>query len=355
VDAYAKLARQMDTYPLGAPRSPRLLEILHELFGPEEAELALSLSFQPLALSRLAQETGRGEEEIRPLLESMAGKGLLYARLTAREAYYCLLPVFPGIFELQFMTGQRGPVKTRLARLFEDYYVEGLGQAFTETETRFARVIPVEKQVPVSMEIFPFERASELISDEGDFALATCYCRHEKDLLGQACEAPRDVCLLFGPFARFAVERGFAARADLARVRDALERSEEAGLVHVSDNVSDRINFMCNCCGCCCGFLRTITELGQANVVAASRFVARLDESRCTLCGACLEVCQVKALSLTNDELEFEPERCLGCGLCVHHCPSGALTLEGRQDYLAPHRDRRELGAAMLRERGLIR
>ena len=40
----------------------------------------------------------------------------------------------------------------------------------------------------------------------------------------------------------------------------ALDRAEQAGLVHLTDNVQDKVNFICNCCGCCCGFLGTVTN-----------------------------------------------------------------------------------------------
>ncbi len=354
MDVYARLADKMDSFPLGAPGGEKLTAILKELFSPEEAEAALVIPFNAVSLTQLAKDTGRKREELKAVCEGMAAKGLIYARSTARDDYYALLPVFPGIFELQFMTGGVGPVKTRLARMFEEYYVDGMGRAFTETETRFARVLPVEKEIPTAMEIFDFERISGFIDDMDYFALAVCYCRHEKGLLGEGCDAPKDVCMVFGPFARFTIERGFARKATRTEMMAALERSEAAGLVHVSDNVTDQINFLCNCCGCCCGFLRTITELGRANVVAASRFTARLDESECTECLTCTELCQVKAIRPAEDGLELDAVACLGCGACVTNCPSGALSLVERPDYRPPHANRRELNLSLLKDRGLV-
>ena len=39
-----------------------------------------------------------------------------------------------------------------------------------------------------------------------------------------------------------------------------LEQSEEVGLVHTVSNVMEGVGYVCNCCGCCCGILRGITE-----------------------------------------------------------------------------------------------
>ena len=352
-DVYRELARRLDGFPAGAPQNPELLSILQALFTPEEAAAALHLGAKPQALGRLAEAAGRPTAELGRVYEGMAGKGLLYARKTAKETYYSLLPIFPGIFELQFMTGERTPAKTRLAELFHHYYTAGMSRVFSPGATRFARVIPVEREIPARMEILDFERVSHLMGDADEFALATCYCRHEKDLLGTACAAPKDVCLLFGPFARFCVDRGFARRATRADAASALERSEAAGLIHVSDNVVDRINFLCNCCGCCCAFLRQVTEIGRANVVAVSRYVARLDEDRCTECGVCAGLCQVKAVTADREGVRVDPGRCLGCGACVTNCPTGALKLEPRPEYTPPLADLGQLQARILAERGL--
>jgi len=355
VDVFEKLAQKMDAFPLGAPPGEPLAQVLKALFSPQEAEAALCLGPRPQPLTKLAQASGQDQDSLGAVLEGMVAKGLVYARQTGRDSYYSLLPVFPGIFELQFMAGQRGPAKTRLAQLFENYYVQGMGRAFVQTETRFARVLPVERQVPLTMEILPFERVSNFIKEEIDFALAVCYCRHEKELLGQACDAPKDVCMVFGPFARFCVERDFARRVSLAEMLSALERAEAAGLVHVSDNVTDRINFLCNCCGCCCGFLRTITELGQANVVAASRFVAHFAPDECTLCLTCVDKCQIKAITSNGQEISLDQDRCLGCGACVNLCPSGSLSLQPRPDYSPPFQDLPSLHGSLLKERGLLK
>lgn len=351
MDVYERFAEKLDETALGAPRTPELMEILRELFRPEEAELALALSFRPTPLARVAEAAGRAPEELRPALEAMADRGLLFARTTDRGPAYALLPVYPGMFELQFMGGQGGPAKTRLAELFERYYVGGMGEALAGARTGYGRVVPVERRIPAGMEVHPYERVSRLIREGDTFALATCYCRHEKELLGEGCGAPKDVCMVFGPFAEFAVERGFARDATRDEMLAALDRAEAHGLVHVTDNVSDRINFLCNCCGCCCGFLRTLTQLGRPNAVAASRYTAVLDVSDCSGCGACAELCQLGALALEDGEARLDPQRCLGCGCCVTACPTGALTLAPRESYQPPLRDRRELDAAVRAER----
>ena len=55
------------------------------------------------------------------------------------------------------------------------------------------------------------------------------------------------------------------------------------------------------------------------------------DESKCTACGACSDICQFKAISLLGDVLINFPEMCHGCGACIEVCPAGALTPDRRE------------------------
>ena len=56
-------------------------------------------------------------------------------------------------------------------------------------------------------------------------------------------------------------------------------------------------------------------------------FRASLDPELCLGCFACLDRCQMDALSEDGDRVALDGDRCIGCGLCTTTCPSGALTL----------------------------
>ncbi len=62
--------------------------------------------------------------------------------------------------------------------------------------------------------------------------------------------------------------------------------------------------------------------------MAATAFVASIDDMTCIGCETCIERCQMEALSIVDDHAVINPDRCIGCGLCVSTCPSGAITLE---------------------------
>lgn len=60
-----------------------------------------------------------------------------------------------------------------------------------------------------------------------------------------------------------------------------------------------------------------------------------LDDSRCTLCLACVAACPVQAMQDRHDspELKFDEAACVQCGLCAATCPEEALTLMPRLDF----------------------
>lgn len=55
------------------------------------------------------------------------------------------------------------------------------------------------------------------------------------------------------------------------------------------------------------------------------------DESRCTKCRACVELCQFKAITIMADTLMVFPEMCHGCGGCLEVCPEDALSSGQRE------------------------
>lgn len=326
-NAHEALAQNLDRSPLGAPQGPELMAILRELFTPAEAEVAAVMPFKPVRAAALAEKLKRPAEEVAPLLEAMTAKGLAYRRRTPGGDYYSLLPMVPGMAEAQFWAMAPGAAKLKMARLFEAYYEPGVGKAFVDAPTPYSRVIPVGRAIENSQEILPFERAEELIRQHEHLALIDCYCRSQAQLLGQGCDAPLDVCMIFGPFAQFAVEQGWAQAMDQAGMLDALTRAEEAGLVHVVDNVAEKVNFLCNCCGCCCMFLQTITRLNHLGAVSQASYLSQVDQELCTACGECVDACQVAAVRLEDECAVVDEQLCLGCGQCATACPSEAISM----------------------------
>jgi MinD superfamily P-loop ATPase len=53
--------------------------------------------------------------------------------------------------------------------------------------------------------------------------------------------------------------------------------------------------------------------------------VPRVNESLCTLCGRCSEVCAYHAIAVVASKVLVFPQLCHGCGSCIRQCPETAL------------------------------
>ena len=326
-DPYRLLAERLDNLPNGYPPSPDGLEIklLQRLFTPQEAQLAAQLRLTMESSQQIAERTGGDHKEARDMLKSMAKRGLIRAGRIEGGLGYGLLPFVVGIYEMQV-----DRLDAELAQLFEQYYQESFGHIL-KIEPPVHRVIPVGESIRVDMEIRPYESAAEIVMNARAWGVVDCICRKQKALIGDPCEHPVEICMMFnqkpGAFDGSSYIRALTRQEAL----DKLQFAAEAGLVHSVSNDQRGSSYICNCCTCSCGILRGISEQGIANAVAHSAFVNTVEEDLCIACEDCLEFCQFDALSI-DLTAQVDQLRCVGCGVCVQTCPEGALGLVRRPE-----------------------
>lgn len=350
-NAYKKLAEKLNALPNGFPPTEdgRELKLLAKLFTPEEAEFAAQLTPTLETVDEIAARTSKEVEELRKQLKAMSRRGLIEAGRRDGALGFKLLPFVVGIYEMQ-----AGTMDAELARLFEDYFQSAFGKVLS-VKPQFHRVIPVFETVRNTMEVRPFESASEIVTAMQSWGVLDCICRKQKALIGQACEHPIDVCMILDPrpdaFEKSPVIRALTRDEAMGTLR----RAAEAGLVHSVSNNQEGVYYICNCCTCSCGILRGMAELGITNVVASSAFVNQVDEAVCNGCEDCIKACQFNALSMNDMLAEVDTVRCTGCGVCVITCTTGALGLVRRpEEQVKPvPQTQAEWGALRAAERGL--
>lgn len=324
---YRLLSQRLDSLPNGFPATPEEieLELLANIFTPQEAALAAQLRLILESPEQIAARVNADPENTRQMLKSMARNGLIAAGRMESGLGYRLMPFVVGIYENQI-----GRIDAELARLFEAYYQRAFKQVLG-MQPAIHRVIPVGESVRVDMEIHPFESITGVVDSVQAWGVLDCICRKQKSLIGDPCKHPIDVCMALsqkpGAFDNSPLVRAVTKDEALATLR----RAAQAGLVHSVSNSREGVTYICNCCTCSCGILRGLAELGVANVVARSAFVNTVDEDLCFGCGDCLDYCQFDALNL-NEVIQVEARRCVGCGVCVSSCPEGALILARRPE-----------------------
>jgi len=280
----------------------------------------------------------------------MAHKGLLWSLDRDGQTEYCAIPFLPGIVEFQLMRAKSSPYEKKLVGMLDEFEEkmaaftafmtpEMLEQAQDLMPEPVFRVIPIQQEVKSASEIFPYEKVLELIEKEDFFAAAKCYCRHHAHIMDRDCKVeniPEYSCMSFGNVARFVVKYGFGKEITREEARETLNKCEEAGLVHCTNNVSDMMTFICNCCGCCCGIMRFVLKYQNPGIVSNANFILQANEEDCTGCEECLERCQVQALSMEDDLIRVDESTCIGCGLCVSSCPTECLQLVRREEIIEP-------------------
>jgi hypothetical protein len=144
------------------------------------------------------------------------------------------------------------------------------------------RIIPVEKTIQAGQTVYTFDQLSRYIDSADAIAVGHCYCRHQAQLLGEeSCDAPRECCMNFGPGARYTAERGITRMITKEEAHAILEECEEHGLVHLSSNTSEFLEYLCNCCSCHCDLLHKLKETDKPIWIASSGYVATVDEELC--------------------------------------------------------------------------
>lgn len=332
---YDKLADKLGTMPIGAPKTEELFKILEILFTEEEAELAVKLPFLPMTVDALVDRTGMEEAKLKPLLEKMTKKGLVFQVPEADEPMYRLLPTIVGFSETPFWAGVKTPEAEKLAPLWRSYARKAFyHEVGGISDSPMTRVIPLETSIEDGRKIAPYERLAEMVKETDYQVVAHCPCRLMKNYAGDdgECTHSTENCLHFGSLGRYMVAQGMAREITVDETMDILKRSNEEGLVHISGNYEGELETICNCCADACIFLTGLVVQGEKNMFARSNYVSAINQESCVECGVCAERCPVDAISLDDGPASVDADKCIGCAVCHPTCPSESVSLVARPE-----------------------
>jgi len=318
--AYHRLAEALDRLPNRFPRtgSGVEIEILKAIYDPEAAQLGAALTGAFESSEEIAARAGRPRNEVESTLRRMRRRGLVWTGAgPGRVRLYRLAPFVVGAYEASLDL-----LDHRLAHLVEEYFNSGALEGIMRPGPALHRVVPAHGAAK-SEWILPYDAVRSLLVQAKSFNLRDCICRKQKRLVGEGCGFPLRTCLSFSAAERPTSESSVTLEQALAT----LDEAERVGLVHTVSNVAKGLNYVCNCCGCCCGILRGITQHGYSDSVAHANYYAEIDPRMCTGCETCARRCQVGAISVDGGVAAVDRAKCIGCGLCVTGCEAGAAVL----------------------------
>ncbi len=342
--SYSDLVERLNRFPQGAPPSELLNKILKVLFSDREAQLVSLLPIRPFTAEKASRIWKLDLTSTCKILDTLAGKALLVDIEQNGEQEYVLPPPMAGFFEFSMMRIRPDIDQKALGELFYQYLnveEDFIRELFTRGDTQLGRVF-VNEQVLSSennLHVLDYERATEVIKTANHIGVGLCYCRHKMEHMGRACKAPMEICMTFNTTAASLTKHGHARRIDRIECMDLLQEAYDNNLVQFGENVREEVNFICNCCGCCCEAMIAARRFAILNPVHTTNFIPVINDQQCNGCSKCVNVCPVEAMTLVsaNDphhlnlkKAVLNEERCLGCGVCVRTCSSKSILLKSR-------------------------
>lgn len=341
---YRNLQQHLDKQAVGYPatKSGAEIRILKRFFSPEEARLAMHLTYKPSPIEHiyeLAKGSGLSFSAVENMLDNMAKNGVIGLVEKEGTRHFCTIPFVVGMFE-----GQLKRLTPEFLSDVEQYTTDkAFGLSFLSTELPQMRTIPVGRSIPVEHHVTTYDHIVDIINGTGGpFAILECICRKMAGMKGNPCKktSRQETCTAFGDIAKNVIQNGSGRAIGREEALEIARMNEADGLIFQPSNTR-KVDFVCACCGCCCGMLRVHKMLPKPVDFWATNYYASVNAETCSGCGTCVERCQVNAVTVDDRAVAsfVNLNRCIGCGNCVVTCPTGAMSLLKKEKEIVPPQD----------------
>ena len=345
---YVNLQKHLNSQAVGFPATKSGVEIniLKHIFTPAEAEIAsfITYRFEPLhVIYSRAEHLVKSPEELEAHLDRIQKKGGLEFRIKKGEKHYCTAPLVVGMYEFQLER-----LTPEFIKDFKTYTSDrNFGIEFLSTELPQMRTIPVAESILPQHNASTFDEVTILLEQAKEpFVIIECICRKKKSLEGGACNVTdrKETCLAIDGMAEMLQASNIGRTISREEALSIIKQNQTDGLVLQPSNTR-KAEFICSCCGCCCGMLSIHKSLPKPLDFWSSNFQASVDTEVCIGCGSCKESCQVGAVAVSEQEqyAVVNLDRCLGCGVCIADCPTEAIALLKKTTEVIPPQTREEL------------
>lgn len=316
----------------GKADSKALLRLLERVTTDEEARFMLEM---PASNSDLAAKFSMTETEVEAKILNLAKRGLISPSEEGEYRFNMVVPVLhDNIFSSLPEYIPEGLDKLWLDMYEGEKYWQELSEMYGMFETPILRVIPAEKSVPAEIELLDKESMTKIIEANQDLiTIRNCCCRNS----AKKCHHPLDVCMQFKARAEYDLFRGSGRKVGTDEAVTIALTAVGAGLIPTVTNISaiEKLEFICFCCGCACLVMDpSLRGNNLSNILAPSRYEAKINYEACNGCRHCVPRCQVGAIEMKPipgyDTIKavLDPDKCVGCGVCDLACVPNAITME---------------------------
>jgi len=356
---YRQLQLHLDKQPVGYPKtlSGVELKVLKHIFSPEEAELALLLDyrFRPAGyVMEQLNNPGLTEDELGKKLIDLAKKGGVGYREKDGVDNFALLPLIVGMYE-----GYLEKLSPEFLKDFRKYSNSlPFGISFLKTNRVQMRTIPVEESVSPENNVSTFDEVMYLLQkSEGPFVAVNCICRKAAKIKGEPCKATdrEETCMVVNELAKGVIKAGVGTPINKDEAIALIRKNTDEGLILQPSNTKD-IDFICSCCGCCCGMIGVHKKLLNPAEYWPTNFFAIIDYTTCNGCGVCSRICQTEAIKFKKNKgkqnsVKVNLKKCLGCGNCVVACKFEGIHLKKKAVEKIPPKNHDDLYGTIMQKK----
>lgn len=328
-DPYQLLAETLHRIPQGfdIDEGGIYLRVLQWIFTAEEATIAYRLKLIPETPEKIAKRLKLDVDYLNKILPIMEEKGQIRKW---GKAKYGLMPFVVGIYEEQL-----DRMDVEFAELTEEYLKATKFNELFGGEPEIFRIVPVNAVIPTELSILPYQQVEVMVDNAKSWGIRDCICKKQKELLAQGCDYSKNVCIQMSSRKNAYNENTVSKPITQVQALQLLKDAEEEGLIHSAMNVEKDHGYICNCCTCCCGVLRGLTEFEQPSAFVKSDYQIEINEEDCIACEICIDRCQFGALTV-EDTCKADLDKCVGCGVCAITCEEGAMQLVPRSGVKKP-------------------
>jgi ferredoxin len=340
-ETYRALQLHLDEQTVGFPaaESGADIRLLEQLFPPEQAEVAMLLTYRYESLEQIqarARQQGKSTEDVERILEETSRRGVIGRTVRDGVTHYRNIPYVVGMAEAAAFNPSKEFMNAAL-----EYHVDGkFWNAFLNSAVPQMRTIPIEQSITPEHQVGRYDQIEGIIeTTEDPIAILECVCRKGAEGRGAPCKrtSRKETCMIFRDGAKHLLESGGGREISKQEALEILRQNGEDGLVLQPSNAQGP-DFICSCCGCCCGILTIHKAFENPAGHWATNYYAALVADLCSGCRICEDICQTNALKFDEEEMIplFDLTRCLGCGNCEVVCPDDAIELRSKEKEIVP-------------------
>jgi len=309
-----------------------LPEILRLMVTEEEASILLAL---PGTVREVEQKTGKRLNQVTATVNKCYRNGLIMSmNRNDGEKRYSFVDIYVDSILCDSRNNSLGPQWRELWKRWTKEQIERRNSQFNPNAPAQGLVVPIPEMIHEHDHdaICPYEDARKIVEKSRRIVVQQCPCRYRTG----ACDYPfEEMCMFFDGMAEYALERGHTREISKKEALDKIRRASELGLVHMTNSsyytdASTGVEFLCNCCTCCCGILEPFIS-SDRKVQLGRNYYAEIDPKKCNGCGTCEARCHFDAMKVTDGTAVVNRTNCVGCGLCAYVCEPKAVALRRKK------------------------